>query len=123
MNKHKSQLGILHTFREGEDELHTNPVSKEQFLIECEKQLVRQQQILKIMALSFHKFLGKSYRNLLQNSESKDGCCNLQQDLRQIILDHENRLVLYFDSDIAKLLDLTTTDHNHLTASSLEESR
>ena len=25
----------------------------------------------KIMALSFHKFLGKSYRNLLQNSESK----------------------------------------------------
>lgn len=57
MNKHKSQLGILHTFREGEDELHTNPVSKEQSLIECEKQLVRQQQILKIMALSFHKFL------------------------------------------------------------------
>ena len=54
MNKHKSQLGILHTFREGEDELHTNPVSKEQSLIECEKQLVRQQQILKIMALSFH---------------------------------------------------------------------
>ena len=123
MNKHESQLGILHTFREGEDELHTNPVSKEQSLIECEKQLVRQQQILKIMALSFHKFLGKSYRNLLQNSESKDGCCNLQQDLRQIILDHENRLVLYFDSDIAKLLDLTTTDHNHLTASYLEESR
>ena len=115
MNKHKSQLGILHTFREGEDELHTNPVSKEQSLIECEKQLVRQQQILKIMALSFHKFLGKSYRNLLKNSESKDGCCNLQQDLRQIILDHENRLVLYFDSDIAKLLDLTTTDHNRLT--------
>ena len=117
MNKHTSQLGILHTFREGEDELHTNPVSKEQSLIECEKQLVRQQQILKIMALSFHKFLGKSYRNFLQNSESKDGCCNLQQDLRQIILDHENRLVLYFDSDIAKLLDLTTTDHNRLTAS------
>ena len=123
MNKHTSQLGILHTFREGEDELHTNPVSKEQSLIECEKQLVRQQQILKIMALSFHKFLGKSYRNLLQNSESKDGCCNLQQDLRQIILDHENRLVLYFDSDIAKLLDLTTTEHNRLTASWLEESR
>ena len=117
MNKHTSKRGILHTFREGEDELRTNPVSKEQSLIECEKQLVRQQQILKIMALSFHKFLGKSYRNLLQNSESKDGCCNLQQDLRQIILDHENRLVLYFDSDIAKLLDLTTTDHNHLTAS------
>ena len=117
MNKHKTQWGILHTFRVGEDELHTNPVSKEQSLIECEKQLVRQQQILKIMALSFHKFLGKSYRNLLQNSELKDGCCNLQQDLRQMILDHENRLVLYFDSDIAKLLDLTTTDHNHLTAS------
>ena len=34
-----------------------------------------------------------------------------------MILDHENRLVLYFDSDIAKLLDLTTTGHNRLTAS------
>ena len=40
MNKHTSQLGILHTFREGEDELHTNPVSKEQSLIEREKELV-----------------------------------------------------------------------------------
>ena len=67
------------------------------------------------MALNFHKFLGKSYRNLLQNSESKTGCCNLQQDLLRMILDHENRLVTYFDSDIAKLLDLTTTDHNRLT--------
>ena len=116
MNKHTSQLGILHTFREGEDELHTNPVSKEQSLIEYEKQLVRQQQILKIMALSFHKFLGKSYRNLLQDCESKDGCCNLQQYLRQMILDHENILALYFDLDIAELLDLATTDHNRLTA-------
>ena len=78
MNKHTSQRGILRTFSEGEDELHTNPVSKEQSLIECENQLVRQQQFLKIMALSFHKFLGKSYRNLLQNSESEDGCCHLQ---------------------------------------------
>ena len=117
MNKDTSQGEIIHTFSEGKDERHTNSVSKEQYLIECENQLVRQRQFLKIMVLSFHKFLGKSYRNLLQNSESKDGCCNLQQDLRQIILDHENRLVLYFDSDIAKLLDLTTTDHNHLTAS------
>ena len=57
MNKDTSQGEITHTFSEGKDERHTNPVSKEQSLIECEKQLVRQQQILKIMALSFHKFL------------------------------------------------------------------
>ena len=117
MNKHTSKRGILRTLSEGEDKLHTNPVPKEQSLIECEKELVRQQQILKIMASSFHIFLGKSYRNILQNSESKNGCCNLQKDLLRMILDHENRLVTYFDSDIAKLLDLTTTDHNRLTAS------
>ena len=117
MNKHTSQLGTIRPFIEGQDERHTNPVSKEQFLIECEKQLVRQQQFLKIMALSFHKFLGKSYRNLLRNSESTNGCCDIQQDLRQMILDHESRLALYFDSDIAKLLDLTTADRNRLTAS------
>lgn len=117
MNKDTSQGEITHTFSEGKDERHTNPVSKEQSLIECEKELVRQQQILKIMALNFHKFLAKSYRNLLQNSESKNGCCNLQQDLLRMILDHENRLVLYFDSDITKLLDLTTADHNRLNIS------
>ena len=115
MNKHTNQLGITRPFIEGQNEYHTNPVSKEQSLIDCEKQLVRQQQFLKIMALSFHKFLGKSYRNLLQKSESINGCCDLQQDLRQMILDHESRLALYFDSDIAKLLDLTTADRNRLT--------
>ncbi len=117
MDRHTSQWGILHTFRDVEDELHTNPVSKEQYLIECENQLVRQWQFLKIMTLSFHKFLRKSYRNLLQDSESQDGCCYLRQDLRQMILDHESRLALYFDSDIAKLLDLTTTGRNRPTAS------
>ena len=40
MNIDTSQLGILHIFREGEDELRTNPVSKEQSLIEREKELV-----------------------------------------------------------------------------------
>ena len=34
-----------------------------------------------------------------------------------IILDQKIVLILYFDSAIAKLLDLTTTDHNRLTAS------
>ena len=34
-----------------------------------------------------------------------------------MILDHESRLVTYFDSDIAKLLDLTTTGRNRPTAS------
>mgnify|MGYP001223227137 CR=1 FL=1 len=117
MNKHKSQRGFSHTFSEGEYELHTNPMSKEQYLIDWEKQMVRQQQFLKIIALSFHKSLGNSYRNLLQNSESKNGCCHLQQDLRQMILDHESRLALYFELDIAKLLDLTTRDHNLLSVS------
>ena len=117
MNKHTSQWGIIHTYSEGEDELHTNPVPKEQYLIDWEKQMVRQQQFLKIIALSFHKSLGKSYRNLPQNSESKNGCCHLQQDLRQMILDHESRLALYFELDIAKLLDLTATDHSLLTVS------
>ena len=46
MNKHTVR-GILRALSEGEDELHINPVSKEQSLIECEKELVRQQQILK----------------------------------------------------------------------------
>ena len=86
-------------------------------LLEFENQLVRQQQFLKIMALGFHKFLGRSYRNLLKNSESKDECCHVQEDLRQMILDHENRLVLYFDSEITKLLDLKVLDSNRLTAS------
>ena len=117
MNKHTSQWGIIHTFSEEEYELHTNPMSKEQYLIDWEKQMVRQQQFLKIIALSFHKSLGNSYRNLLQNSESKNGCCHLQQDLRQMILDHESRLALYFELDIAKLLDLTATDHSLLTVS------
>jgi len=115
MNQHTSQWEIIHPLSEGEDELHTNPVSKKQYLIDWEKQMIRQQQFLKIIALSFHKSLGKSYRNLLQNSESKNGCCHLQQDFRQMILDHESRLALYFELYIAKLLDLTTTDHNLLT--------
>ena len=71
MNKDTSQGEITHTFSEGKDERHTNPVSKKRTLLEFENQLVRQQQFLKIMALNFHKFLAKSYRNLLQNSESK----------------------------------------------------
>ena len=49
---------------------------------------------------------------IFQDSESQDGCCYLRRDLRQMILDHESRLALYFDSDIAKLLDLTTTGRN-----------
>lgn len=117
MNKDTSQGEITHTFSEGKDERHTNPVSKKRTLLEFENQLVRQQQFLKIMALGFHKFLGRSYRNLLKNSESKDECCHIQEDLQQMILDHENRLVLYFDSDISKLLDLTTADHNRLNIS------
>ena len=117
MDRDTSQGEIIHTFSEGKDERHTNSVSKEQYLIECENQLVRQRQFLKIMALGFHHHLGRSYRNLLQNSESKDLCCHIQEDLRQMILDHENRLVLYFDSVITKLLDLKVLDSNRLTAS------
>tara|TARA_Y100001958_G_C21026186_1_gene400883 strand:- start:390 stop:542 length:153 start_codon:yes stop_codon:yes gene_type:complete len=47
MNKDTSQWEIIHTFSEGKDKRHTNPVSKEHTLIEFENQLVRQQQFLK----------------------------------------------------------------------------
>ena len=117
MDRDTSQGEIIHTFSEGKGERHTNPVSEKRTLLEFENQLVRQQQFLKIMALAFHQHLGRSYRNLLQNSESKDLCCHIQEDLRQVILDQENRLVLYFDSDITKLLDLKIFDGNRLTAS------
>ena len=117
MNKHTSPEEIIHPFREEEHERKFNSVWKEQYLVEREKQLVQQKQFLKIMTLSFHNFLIKSYRNLLQNSESDNSeCCHFEQELLQTILDHGNRLALYFDSDIKKLLDLTTTDHNRLTA-------
>tara|TARA_Y100001958_G_C20908582_1_gene327668 strand:+ start:113 stop:475 length:363 start_codon:yes stop_codon:yes gene_type:complete len=115
MNKQTSQLGILHTFREGEDELHTNPVFAEQYFIEREAQLVQKQQFLKIVALSFHNSLRKLYRNLLQKSElGNSGCCNFEQELQQMILDHESKLALCFDSDITKSLGLTTEHDNHL---------
>ena len=117
MNKHTSPREIIHTFSVGKDERHTNPVSTEQYFIEREAQLVQKQQFLKIMALSFHNFLLKSYRSLLQKSElDNSGCCKFEQELRQAILDHESKLALYFDSDITKSLGLTTEDRNHLKA-------
>ena len=116
MNKHTSLEEIIHPFREGEHERKFNSVSKEQYLIEREKQLVQQKQFLKIMTLSFHNFLIKSYRNLLQNSESDSSeCCHFEQDLRQAILDHESKLALYFDSDITKSLGLRAGEPNRLT--------
>ena len=118
MNKHISPREIIHTFSEGKDERHTNPASTEQYLIQRESQLLQKQQFLKIMALSFHNFLLKSYRNLLQKSEpDNSGCCNFEEELRQAILDHESKLALYFDSDITKSLGLTTEDRNHLKGS------
>ena len=73
MNKHTSQRGISNNPRGGKNEQQSNSVSEEQYLVDYEKQLVRQQQFLKIMALSFHNFLIKSYRNLLQKSGPKIG--------------------------------------------------
>jgi hypothetical protein len=70
------------------------------------------------MALSFYNFLIKSYRNLLQKSGPNNrGYCHSEQELRQVILDHESKLAIYFDSDITKSLGLTTKDRNHLTGS------
>ena len=118
MNKHTIQREISHTSGEGEDERRTNFVSRERYFIESEKQLVTQQQFLKIMTLSFHNSLIKSYRNLLHNSESnKSECCDFRKELLQTILDHESKLAIYFDSGITKSLGLTTKDRNHLTGS------
>ena len=115
MNKHIKPQNTIHAFIKGKEEGHTDPVLTEQYLMECESQLVQKQQFLKILALSFHNFLLKSYRNLHQKSEPDNrGCCNFEQELRQAIIDHESKLALYFDSDITKSLGLTTQDRNHL---------
>ena len=117
MNKHIKPQNTIHTFRKGKEEGRTDPVLTEQYLMERESQLVQKQQFLKIMALSFHNFLLKSHRNLLQKSEQDNsGCCNFEQELRQAILDHESKLALYFDSDITKSLGLATEDRIHLKA-------
>ena len=118
MSKHIIHRKFSHLPSDREDEGHTNYVLREQYFIELEKELVAQQQFLKIMALSFHNFLKESYRNILQKSEpNKSECCDLKQDLRQTILDHESKLAMYFDSDITKSLGLTTKDRNHIADS------
>ena len=116
MNKHISEPKISHLSSNRENEDDTNYVPREKYFIESEKQLVRQQQFLKIMALSFHNFLIKSHRNIAQKNEPNNSeCCNLRQELRQTILDHESKLAMYFGSDITKSLGLTPRDRNHPT--------
>ena len=69
MNKHIGQPKIIYLSSNRQNEGDTNYVLWEKYFIESEKQLVRQQQFLKIMALSFHNFLMKSYTNIHQKNE------------------------------------------------------
>ena len=57
MNKHIKPQNTIHAFSKGKEEGHTDPVLTEQYLMECESQLVQKQHFLKILALSFHTFL------------------------------------------------------------------